>query len=434
MRKPLPPIAAPFLVALPGGRRIRARLRPDAAEAAALRALGETLGSLAGRDLAAACRGEPRAPRKQALTKESSSRWAGAITRTSDDLRATRRRNLLAERRSLGSAIGAIEKRLAVPSSARGGYRSQFERFAKQQRLQQCKARLVEVQRQLSQRDCSIVRGGRRLLNTRHNLATAGLSEREWRGRWSASRLFLTADGESGKRFGNETIRVSHDGLVQVKTAGGHLTLAEPIAFNHHAEEWLQRVSADQCVRYDISFDPENGRWYLDASWGLPPVEYPHPAEVLRGGVLGVDLNADHLAAWQLDPSGNPVAKPIRIELDLKDLSASTRDPRIREVCSELVPTAKRLGLKARHGATCSTTEGARPATRFHLAACSPGDIAALSRRSRASWRLILGAGRLGTPELPDCSGYTDWDLTLPSKRRPQVTRLVARKRATQPG
>ena len=347
MRERLRPIAAPFLVALPGGRRIRTRLHPDASEAAALRQLGETLGSLAGRDLMAACRGERRAPRKQALTKESSSRWAGALTRTSDDLCAARRRNLFAERRSLTAAIAAIEKRLATAVGSRGGYRSQFERTAKQQRLQRCKARLVEVERQISQRDFSIVRGGGKLLNTRHNVAAAELTEAQWRARWSAARLFLTADGESGKRFGNETIRVSPAGAVTIKTPGGRLHLAVPISFNHRREEWLARVLADQCVRYDIGFDPEKGRWYLDASWRLAPVEYPPIEQVTGEGVLGIDLNADHLAAWQLDASGNPVGKPMRIEIDLKGLPATTRDARIREVCSELVRTAKRLGLRA---------------------------------------------------------------------------------------
>ena len=54
------------------------------------RVVGAHLGSLAGKDLAARCaegrldargRARSRAVRKRALTAESSSRWAGAITR-----------------------------------------------------------------------------------------------------------------------------------------------------------------------------------------------------------------------------------------------------------------------------------------------------------------------------------------------------------------
>src|SRR6266487_2444723 len=90
----LRPIAAPFVAAAPGGARVRARLRVSARDEAVLWAAGTHLGSLAGKDLAARCaegrldakgRARSRAVRKRALTAVSSSRWAGAITRTSED-------------------------------------------------------------------------------------------------------------------------------------------------------------------------------------------------------------------------------------------------------------------------------------------------------------------------------------------------------------
>jgi hypothetical protein len=86
-------IAGPFVAAAPVGARVRTRLRVSAEDEAVLRAAGSHLGSLAGRDLAARCaegrldaRGKAvsRRERKRALTAESSSRWAGAITRTSE--------------------------------------------------------------------------------------------------------------------------------------------------------------------------------------------------------------------------------------------------------------------------------------------------------------------------------------------------------------
>ena len=91
----LRPIAAPFVAAAPAGARVRTRLRVSSLDEAVLRTAGRHLGSLAGRDLAARCAGGrldangqavSRAARKRALTAESSSRWAGAITRTSEDL------------------------------------------------------------------------------------------------------------------------------------------------------------------------------------------------------------------------------------------------------------------------------------------------------------------------------------------------------------
>jgi hypothetical protein len=87
-------IAAPFVAGAPAGARVRTRLRVSAGDAAVLRAVGSHLGSLAGHDLAARCaegrldtkgRAVSRRERKRALTAGSSSRWAGAITRASED-------------------------------------------------------------------------------------------------------------------------------------------------------------------------------------------------------------------------------------------------------------------------------------------------------------------------------------------------------------
>jgi hypothetical protein len=59
--------------------------------------------------------------RKLALTAGSSSRWAGAITRISEDAWQLAARNLVAERSSLKARITAITKRLAVPAGQKKG-------------------------------------------------------------------------------------------------------------------------------------------------------------------------------------------------------------------------------------------------------------------------------------------------------------------------
>lgn len=117
MSRRLRPVTAPFVVAPPRGARVRTRLMVDEHDAAALRAIGVHLGSLAGEDLARRChegkrdakqRAQSRTERKRDLTARSSSRWAGAITRTSEDAWQLAYRNLLAERRSLSSRVNRI--------------------------------------------------------------------------------------------------------------------------------------------------------------------------------------------------------------------------------------------------------------------------------------------------------------------------------------
>jgi hypothetical protein len=56
---------------------------------------------------------------------------------------------------------------------------------------------------------------------------------------------------------------------------------------------------------------------------------------------LAIDLNADHLDSWVLDPAGNPLAAPHTIPLALEGLATSTPDGRLRAAVAEVVHLAK---------------------------------------------------------------------------------------------
>ncbi|MFB7938618.1 hypothetical protein [Streptomyces sp. NPDC056049] len=290
----------------------------------------------------------------------SSSRWAGALTRASEDQYQLSLRCLHDERASLRRAVRALETRLAVPCGQREGrvrgYADQAERWAKQRRLSVLKARLTRVEARIESGRPGIVVGGRRLARVRHRLADAGLTEERWRRRWEAARLFLTADGESGAPYGNYTITVAPDtGEVTLVLPGplrhlanaprGRYRLACAVGFAHRREEWLDRVTANRAVRYDIVHDPQRDRWYLDASWATDATTLPTPAEIRAHGarLLGVDLNADHLAAYALDPYGNPVGEPVTVPIDLTG-PASRRDGRLRAAITRLLALARQHG------------------------------------------------------------------------------------------
>ncbi|MFF5212626.1 hypothetical protein [Streptosporangium sp. NPDC000396] len=200
------------------------------------------------------------------------------------------------------------------------------------------------------------MRGGRRLLKQRHNLIIANKTYEQWRSEWEAARWFLTADGESGKRYGNETIRVTPDGEVSLKLPGpladlanarhGRYILTARVTFSHRGEEWRDRIEANRAVAYRIHLNTTSGRWYLDASWtrkDLPVV----PLDALRaGGVVGVDTNADHLAAWLLDEHGNPTGAPRRFDYDMSG-SATHRDAQLRHALTRLIHWAESTGVEA---------------------------------------------------------------------------------------
>lgn len=359
-KRALRTIATPFTVAAPSGARIRDRLRIDAADEMVLTLVGQHLGRLQRADLAervaiglVAVKDNRRTERKRKLTALSSSRWAGAMTRTSEDQYQLGMRCLYDERAGLRRAIGKITRRLAVPCGQRTGwvrgYRDQGERFNKQQRLQGLQARPAVVEQRIAEDRPSVVVGGRRMVKLRHSLADAQINAEDWRRRWDAARLFLTADGESGAPHGNYTISVDPaDGSVTVvlpeplrylaNQPRGRYRLAGTATFSHRRQEWLDRVCANRSVRYDIVYDPVRARWYLDASWSTDTAAPPTPQEIRAAGgcLLAVDLNADHLAGYVLDPHGNPLGEPLTVPVELTG-PASQRDGRLRAAVTSLI-------------------------------------------------------------------------------------------------
>ncbi|UXY30714.1 IS200/IS605 family accessory protein TnpB-related protein [Streptomyces sp. HUAS TT20] len=360
-------LAASFVVPVPSGVAIRDRLRAlTAADEQVLRLVGEHLGTLASRDLKARCAAglehdsDAWAERKRAVSDESSSRWAGSITKASHDQWALARRGQLAHIQGLEAGVRTIAHRLSLPVGQKGtkgvpgGYRSRQEWFAKTRRLHLLGDRLKAARADREAGVVHVVRGGKQLLRTRHHLRAAQLTESKWRQRWRAERRFLQADGELGKRHGNETIRVTPDGEVSLRLPAplahlanarhGRYVLTARVRFAHRAEQWRDRVSANRAVAYRIHEDTIRGRWYLTASWTIPPVKTV-PLEAARtGGLVGVDTNADHLAAWRLDEHGNPVGQPLRFGYDLTG-TAGHRDAQVRHALIRLLHWAKRRNL-----------------------------------------------------------------------------------------
>jgi IS605 OrfB family transposase len=362
-------IAAPFVADPATGVCIRTRLKglTDTDEAV-LRQVGTHLGRLASADLAARVRTglchdkDAWADRKRDLTAASTARWAGAITKATHDQWGLARRAQFAHVQSLRNGIATIQHRLSQELGAKGtggmpgGYRTRHEWFCKTRRLAVLQQRLDTVETDRAAGHVSVVRGGKRLLHKRHHLTEAGLTQVQWRDQWEAARWFLSADGESGKRWGNETVRVTGDGGVSLRlptplvhlanAPHGRYVLSGTVEFAHRGGEWADRVTANRAVAYRIHFSPDKQRWYLDAAWQrtqIPTV----PLEALRTGeVVGVDMNADHLAAWRLDGHGNPIGAPRTFGYDLSG-GADRRDAQVRHALTRLLHWATNTGITA---------------------------------------------------------------------------------------
>ncbi|MFF5144570.1 IS200/IS605 family accessory protein TnpB-related protein [Streptomyces sp. NPDC013157] len=436
-------VAAPFVASGPSGVAIRTRLKGlTGQDEEVLGLVGDHLGALASRDLKARCSAglehdsEGWAERKRALTVQSSSRWAGSITKASHDQWALARRGLLAYIHGLQAGVRAIAHRLSLPVGekgtrhAPGGYRSGREWFAKSRRLRVLEDRLQAAQADWQAGTAHVVRGGRRLLSTRHHLQAAQLTEEQWRSRWQAERRFLQADGESGKRHGNETVRVTPDGEVFLKLPAplahlanaphGRYVLAGRVSFAHRGEQWGDRVTANRAVAYRIHEDVQRGRWYLTASWTLPPAQTMPLVAARARGVVGVDTNADHLAAWRLDEHGNPLGEPLRFGYDLTG-AASHRDAQVRHALIRLLHFARRHDLAIAVEDLDFTAEKTREKhgrkKRFR-------NLISGMPTSRLRARLVSMAAELGIPVIAVDPAYTSkwgaqhWQKPLTSKTR----------------
>ena len=362
-------LAASFVVPGPSGVAVRDRLKHlTPQDVRVLRAVGAHQGALASRDLKVRCAdgldhsADTWAARKRELTAVSSSRIAGAITKATHAQWALTRRCQAAHIRHLEAGIAMLRHRLSLPVGHRGtrrapgGYRSRGEWFHKSRRLHTLEARHTATLADWRAGRVRVVRGGRRLLNTRHHLAEAQLTEEQWRQRWEGERWFVAADGESGKRFGNETIRVTPDGEISIRlpaplahlanSGHGRYVLASKVAFTHRGTEWRDRIEANRAVAYRIHLDVARGRWYLTASWQRPLVQTVPLATARVHGMVGVDTNADHFAAYLLDIHGNPVGEPHRFFYDLSG-TAAHRDAQIRHAITRLLHWTRRTGARA---------------------------------------------------------------------------------------
>ena len=330
--------------------------------------------------------------RKRALTTEVSSRQAGTIVRAAKKQRELSLGNLdqLLKRDTVEIAL--IQRRLALqvrstsrskrpdrPSKSRRvkGYADKHERRQKQRRLQILGTRLADTTSRIAAQKPKVCVGTAKLLKQRHNLEAAGLTEQQWQQRWNAARMIVGGTGETGKPFGNDTIRV----MPTASVVGEYMVMVRlPKDLEHLSNtrgpqamyqldarivwdsrnrisgsratktgEWHQRIIDNQAVAYRLALDVDTGRWSLTASWtrnkkprrntneqtpSATPVQ--SVAEVAYGRrCCGIDLNAGHFNAFILDKHGNPQGAPIVYEIPQQGTSKQ-RQTRVCEALHSL--------------------------------------------------------------------------------------------------
>ena len=366
------------VVAPSAGVSVRTRLRLEPDERVVLAAVGAHLTRARNADLAAARRGEKANDRYKILVEDFAvhSRYAGTICVDNDAATKAAKDHLWRHRAGLRRAIATLERRTAAtPRSVcgcgerrgcavcRDGYATPTERWQKQRRLASRAAELARVEAQLVAKDYPVVYGGRRLAGTRHHLEKAGLTQPEWRRAWTEARTWFGCAGNTGKPGGNPC-------LALARGEGGHwyltvsvprpvaeqlgvatrVQLRHPVVLHHRGRELERRLDGRLAVRLDVAPSTDTRgrlRTYLRVSWVRPTPEVIALPAARAGGVVGVDLNADHLAAARIDTAGNPVGRPLRVPLDLAGVSQKTRDGRLRAAITTVLEYAMATGATA---------------------------------------------------------------------------------------
>ena len=338
--------------------------------------------------------GASRAARKRALTAESSSRWAGAITRTSEDAGSSR------------TGTCARSARACTPGSAgsRPGWRSRRAERRPGPRLRDpCRA---ARQDDPAQGAAGPPGPGGAADRGRAGVGDAG------RGRCSASARTSPPPGCRGpvaagmgvgpavpdrgrggdKVWGNETIRRHPDeGWLEVKLPVplAHLAnrphcsyrLSCPVEFSYRGGEAAAQA-ATGAIRYDIAlFRNEAGGTSTRQLAGRPG-RARILGELRRHPVVAVDVNRVIWPSWG---SGGMGTRSAAGDGPARPGGAARREPdgRLRDAITGLVGTARAAPLPGDRGRRPGLRRGPRGGTGTDTA---PGQRAARGEGVSAAW------------------------------------------------
>jgi len=201
--------------------------------------------------------------------------------------------------------------------------------------------------------------GSREMLNAQHHLEANGYqSHAAWLRDWQdarSSQFFVEGDARVG---GNQFVKVSarEDGLfdIEVRLPKALAHLAEltcrikgkdiasitlrGVTFPYGANVLRQAVD-DRCP-LSFRFQRDGGSWRL---FVMMTQKFGEASVCsFRNGALGVDLNADHVAATLVSPDGNPL-HTWRIPLVTQGRTADQRQDAVRQAAAAVARLAEQF-------------------------------------------------------------------------------------------
>jgi IS605 OrfB family transposase len=245
---------------------------------------------------------------------------------------------------SLKQQIEALDKRIQFLENKPSKH---FELHQKKRRRGILLHRLVVLEEMIKQKKVRLCFGGKRLFHAQYHLEQNGFATHaEWKKNWEAQRnseFFLL--GSKDESSGNQTCTASlqSNGKLSLRLRlpkalegqFGKYLMIHDVAFAYGQEAIKAALNQEQALSYRFKKDAKS--WRVFVSTALKKAER---ISLDEHGVIGIDLNADHVAYVETDRFGNLVTKEVISWISYgktkEQLKALTGD-----ICKAIVDKAK---------------------------------------------------------------------------------------------
>lgn len=237
--------------------------------------------------------------------------------------------------------------------------------YLKRRKINHLKHKLDKLKNDLKQNKIRICFGTRKKFHAQFDLEKSGYANHEeWKQDWHNSRnnaFFLV--GSKDETSGNQSCvaTIQPDGKISLRLRipdalndrfGKYLVIPN-VYFSYGHKHIVAAIHDCQCrnelkknndlqavehgvaINYRFKKDEDKG-WYIYVSLAMPEPEW---ISHNRNGVIGVDINTDHLAVTELDCFGNPL-KSFSLPLNLYGKSTHQSKATIGDACAELIKYA----------------------------------------------------------------------------------------------
>lgn len=254
--------------------------------------------------------------------------------------------NLKHQMSALNRQIQALEKK---PSK-------HFVLHQKRRRKSRLSHRLASLEEDVKQNRTSLCFGGKKLFHAQYHLEENRFaSHTEWKKAWEAKRnseFFIL--GSKDESCGNQTCQAAleEDGTLSLRLrlpkaleqSHGKYLQTRGLLFAYGQQQIVAALHQEQAISYRFKKDVKG--WTVFVSTTLKKA---NPISIEGHGVIGIDLNADHIAYVETDACGNPITKRVlswvtygKTKEQLKALTGEV----VKEIVERAIETSKPLVIE----------------------------------------------------------------------------------------